>query len=78
MAVTVETDEIFRPGAPEMLFLGAYLYPGIDGPFYDVSADGQRFLMISNLAIADSEADEPQIIIVENWFEELERRVPTE
>jgi hypothetical protein len=34
--------------------------------------------MISNLAVADSEADEPQIIIVENWFEEIERRVPTE
>jgi len=78
MAVTVETDETFRPGSRETLFQGAYLFPQIHGPFYDVSADGQRFLMIANLAVADDETDAPQIIIVENWFEELERRVPTE
>ena len=78
MAVSVETDEIFRPGSPETLFQGAYLSPQIDGTFYDVSADGQRFLMISNIAVADDEAGEPKIIIVENWFEELEQRVPTE
>ncbi len=27
---------------------------------------------------ADDDATAPQIIIVENWFEELERLVPTE
>ena len=42
---------------------------------YDVSADGQRFLMIKE---ADSEvtAAAPQIIVVQHWVEELKRLVP--
>ena len=42
---------------------------------YDVTADGQRLLMIKdNPATADSSA---QIIVVQNWLEELKRLVPT-
>ena len=37
---------------------------------YDVSPDGQRFLVIK------AGADEAQIHVVLNWFEELEARVP--
>jgi hypothetical protein len=40
---------------------------------YDVSADGQEFVMIRN---EDSSAP-PQIHVVLNWFEELKRLVPT-
>ena len=41
---------------------------------YDITADGQRFLMIKG-----SEQQAPnQINIVLNWFEELKRLVPTE
>ena len=40
---------------------------------YDVSPDGQRFLMVKQLA---SQAAAPQIIVVQNWFEELRRLVP--
>jgi hypothetical protein len=39
---------------------------------YDVSPDGQRFLMVKPEQQAIS-----QIYIVQNWFEELNRRVPT-
>jgi serine/threonine protein kinase len=39
---------------------------------YDVTADGQRFLMIKPL-----EQQAAQINVVQNWFEELKRRVPT-
>ena len=45
------------------------------GRNYDVSLDGQRFLAIKEYA-AD-EATSPQIILVQNWFEELRRLVPT-
>jgi hypothetical protein len=40
---------------------------------YDVSPDGQRFLVLK-----DDTADEsPNVIVVENWVEELKRLVPT-
>ncbi len=37
---------------------------------YDVSADGQRFLMV-----LDTSAGELHVVI--NWFEELKSRAPT-
>ena len=46
---------------------GPYSYPF---PNYDVSPDGQRFLMITR-------ESKPQINVVLNWFEELKRRVPS-
>ena len=81
MGVTVETEASFAWGAPTLI---------IEGPYYDTSAangsrsydsapDGQRFLMLAARAPADP--DDPfaglaQIIVVENWFEELKARVP--
>ena len=41
---------------------------------YDVSNDGQRFLMVRQPANPNAA---PKIIVVENWFEELNRLVPT-
>ncbi len=76
MAVSVESEPIFKPGAPELLFQGNFPAPGVRGPFYDVSLDGQRFLMIT-FPQAVSVSVSPQIIIVENWLEELKRLAPT-
>lgn len=45
------------------------------GPNYDVSLDGERFLMIKEVQNASVTS---QIIIVENWFEELRRLAPTQ
>jgi dipeptidyl aminopeptidase/acylaminoacyl peptidase len=42
----------------------------------DVSADGQRFLMLQEPT--DSDTVPWPIVVVQNWFEELERLVPTE
>ena len=42
---------------------------------YDVSPDGRRFLMIKN-ANTPGQTSAPRIVVVRNWFEELERRVP--
>ena len=41
---------------------------------YDLSPDGDRFVMIRS----GGDATEPsQIVLVQNWFEELTRLVPT-
>jgi hypothetical protein len=42
-------------------------------PYYDVSPDGQRFLMIKPSEQATSLT---QIVVVQNWFEELKQKVP--
>jgi hypothetical protein len=61
-------------GKPRMLFEGPCLPSPLAPPNYDVSRDGQRFLMLKS---AEQEQGAPtQISIVLNWFEELKRRVP--
>ncbi len=40
---------------------------------YDVTADGKRFVMIRN---SNAESLDEELIVVENWFDELERLVP--
>ena len=74
MVVSVETELAFRPGRPEVLFEGRYVNSRIisGNPYYDISPDGQRFLMIK-----DIEGRTGQINVVLNWFEELKRLVPT-
>jgi hypothetical protein len=45
----------------------------LTGFAYDVSPDGRRFLMVEEVARA---AAAPTIVVVQNWTEELKRRVP--
>ena len=60
-------------GAPEFLFEKPELRGmGVFGTNYDVSADGERFLMVV------SGATSTQLHVVLNWFNELERLVPVE
>ena len=74
MAVDIATQPGFASGKPRMLFEGPYVPTPLTFPNYDVSADGQRFLMLKS---TDQEQAAPtQITIVQNWFEELKRRAP--
>ena len=76
MTVPVQTEPGFTPGTPEVVFESDD-YPSVgNGRDYDVSADGQRFLMLTPAGGAE-DAGPPQIILVQNWFEELRRLVPT-
>ena len=64
----------FSAGKPRMLFEGPYLPTTTSFPNYDVSPDGQRFLMVKPV---ESQTSAPtQINVVLNWFEELRRRAP--
>jgi Tol biopolymer transport system component len=73
-SVPVRTSPAFSPGNPTKLFGGPYLKAL--GRTYDVSPDGQRFLMIKDNAVGD-QAVTPAIVVVLNWAEELKRLVPT-
>ena len=44
---------------------------------YDVSPDGRRFLMIKEIAGVDEVPPSARLILVQNWFQELKRLVPT-
>jgi eukaryotic-like serine/threonine-protein kinase len=74
MAVDITTQPGFAAGKPRMLFEGQYVPTPATSPNYDVSPDGQRFLMLK--PSESTEAAPTQINVVLNWFEELKRRVP--
>jgi Tol biopolymer transport system component/predicted Ser/Thr protein kinase len=74
MAVPVEFRPTITAGTPRMIFEGKFgASANIRG--YDVTPDGRRFLMVQQKERpAVSAAD---MILVQNWFEELKARVPT-
>ena len=75
MRVPVEArSAVWSAGTPVALLQRRY-YTGSQGRTYDVSPDGRRFLMIKE-AGADQGDAAPQIIVVQNWHEELKRLVP--
>ena len=61
MAVQITTSPAFSAGKPVELFEGRY-YQG--GPSYDVTPDGQRFLMIQTV---EPEQPATQINVILNW-----------
>jgi serine/threonine protein kinase len=74
MAVDIATQPSFAAGKPRMLFEGPYVPTLATIPNYDVSLDGQRFLMLKPSEQAQAAAT--QINVVLNWFEELKQKVP--
>jgi serine/threonine-protein kinase len=45
------------------------------GRTYDVSADGRRFLMIKDVSVREGTPEPQSITVIQNWVEELKRRV---
>lgn len=83
MVVKIETEPVFAAGNPEELFRGDYFVTHSISP-YDISPDGQHFLMIKE-APEPSEAAEPveippitELIVVNNWDAALKRTAPAE
>jgi len=79
MRVTVKPGEAWAASAPEQLLPGDGLrIGGGDFPMrtYDVSRDGRRFLVLKKAPGQKRGAADPSMIVVQNWFEELKRKVP--
>jgi Tol biopolymer transport system component len=67
----------WNAGTPTKLLEGRYFTAGGGGGrTYDVSPDGQRFLMIK-APVTDASAAPPALIVVQHWTEELKRLVPS-
>jgi serine/threonine-protein kinase len=75
MAVAIVTEPELSVGTPSLLFEGRFLGTGSVHlrRNYDVSPDGQRFLMIQR----EQDLVPTEIVVILNWFEELKRLVPT-
>jgi hypothetical protein len=62
------------------LFRGSYFVAPTGSPRaqFDVTRDGQRFLMLKPVAPDNRTSPMvPRIVVVQNWIEELKQRVPT-
>ena len=81
MVVKIQTEPTFQPlGSPQVLFsedqVPTRLIPTDLGyttfaPVYDVSSDGQRFVVVQRL---QERGTMPTITVVENWIREFEGR----
>ena len=76
MGVDVTTTPTLKAGAPRRLFESATVPSDAFYANYDVTADGQRFLMIK--PVEPSKARAQIIDVVLNWPEELRRRAGPE
>jgi Tol biopolymer transport system component len=74
MAVDTRLKPTFSADKPKMLFEGQYVPSLATMHNYDVSPDGQRFLMVKD---SEQATLTTQINVVLNWFEELKQKVPT-
>ena len=80
MRVEVSTSPTLNFGDPEVLFEKErfrYWMP-IANPWraYDITAEGDRFLMVRVPTAVSDEGGAGRIEVVLNWFEELKERVP--
>ena len=79
LAVQMSFEPTISAGVAEVLFDGPYV-PSVGGDRpYHLTPDGKRFLIVKAAGQTDDIAPaRTQIILVQNWFEELTRLVPTE
>ncbi len=74
MTVSVTGGPTLNVGKPQRLFEKPYEQTLALWANYDVTPDGQRFLMLKTL---DQEGPPAQVNVVLNWFEELKRLAAT-
>ena len=61
-----------KVGRSRVLFTGNYAPAFSDSPMYDVTPDGNAFVMVQPY----EESVVSRMIVIVNWFEELRRLVP--
>lgn len=74
MAVPITTTPTFSAGTPQVLFEGPFRNDGGSFRNYDVTADGQRFVMVQEVQRPPARVS--QMVLVQNWVAELKQRVP--
>lgn len=74
LAVGIDFGDGLEPGVPEVIAEGL---PAADcgGRDYDVSSDGEKFLIARPDDSTGEAARGIDLILVQNWFQELEQRV---
>ena len=76
ISVPVQTAQAFSAGNATKVFETRYYSSsGIGSRPFDVSRDGQRFLMIKDSAGTGQDTPPVSMVVVLNWFEELKARV---
>ena len=74
MVVAVSTEGEFSAGLPTQLFEHPGLRSSLNNPNYDVSLDGQRFILPEPVGYDATEAPQSTIRVVQNWFAEFRGR----
>jgi serine/threonine-protein kinase len=72
MAVTITSEEPFRASRPQPLFEASYDDAGVASRGYDITPDGQSFIVVRSERVSVA----TQVHVILNWFEELKRRAP--
>ena len=75
MAVGVNANDGFRTEQPTELFAGNYVATPGAVRQYHVAKDGRFLMMRDDVATGDSE-NITQVVLIQNWFEELKELVP--
>ena len=73
VAVSVSSGSSFSVGSATRLFEHPGLLPAGNYAPYDVSVDGQRFILAETVG-EGADAPEPSIRVVQNWFAEFRDR----
>ncbi len=76
IAVPVRTTPTFHAGSPRVLFEGRYFQNLVGPPAYDVTRDGQRFLMVQEPP-EEAAPEDRQIVYVPDFFAELKGKMGT-
>lgn len=77
VSVSIDTTDGFRAAAPEPLFEVTNEYQVVDISVpYDVDVNDERFVLARTVNIDGDGGEGPQTMLVQNFFEVLERRVP--
>jgi serine/threonine-protein kinase len=75
-SVLVQTGTTFNLGNPKRVFETRPLVAAVTGRTYDISRDGQRFLMIKDNTGVEQSSTPASLVVVINWVEELKARLP--
>jgi len=78
MHVPVPSGTAWTAGPPVKLFDGTFRWsiPTVIGRQYDITRDG-HFVMLKPVKDADVQVTLSKIVVIQNWFSELQRLAPT-